>query len=170
MATPLSFRSIMYAILAVTILPVMVACSPGDSDTTQDPGVEARIRPVARFELLAAEPAAAKDETATVTESAPESGEAPPTPEVETAAPAAATRDGATVYALVCRTCHDIGLAGAPRKGDTAAWAPRIATGREALYTSALQGKGVMARKGGNPSLSDDEVKGAVDYLVALAQ
>ncbi|MDR1888912.1 MAG: hypothetical protein LBQ81_05970 [Zoogloeaceae bacterium] len=73
MAAPLSFRSIMYAILAVTILPVMVACSSGDSGTTQDSGVEARIRPVARFELSVAEPApetaVAEDEAATTTES-----------------------------------------------------------------------------------------------------
>ena len=54
--------------------------------------------------------------------------------------------------------------------GDKAAWAPRIATGKPALYKSALKGKGAMPPKGGNAALSDDAVKAAVDYMLAAAK
>jgi cytochrome c5 len=61
-------------------------------------------------------------------------------------------------------------VAGAPKFGDKAAWAPRIAQGKEALYNSALKGKGAMPPKGGNAALSDDAVKAAVDYMAAAAK
>ncbi|WP_291992558.1 c-type cytochrome [Candidatus Accumulibacter sp. ACC003] len=88
-------------------------------------------------------------------------------------APAAADgqpRDGATVYQSVCMACHGTGVAGAPKAGDKAAWAPRIATGTDALVASATNGKGAMPPKGGNASLTDDEIKAAVAHLVGLAQ
>ncbi|MDR3158401.1 MAG: c-type cytochrome [Zoogloeaceae bacterium] len=140
-------------------------------------GAAQRIAPVARFALqgeAAADVAAAASESAqTLPEE--ESVEAP-----AAAASAAATessaapaeKDGARVYASLCFTCHDLGVAGAPKKGDKAAWATRLAAGGEdALYASALNGKGtLMQPKGGNPSLSDAEVKAAVDYLLASAR
>ncbi|MFZ4710306.1 MAG: c-type cytochrome, partial [Zwartia sp.] len=62
-------------------------------------------------------------------------------------------------------------IAGAPKVGDKGQWAVRVATGIEALYQGALVGKqspaGVMPAKGGNPSLSDKDVKAAVDFMVA---
>ena len=85
---------------------------------------------------------------------------------VQAAAPVAAI-DGEKVYKGICFSCHDVGVAGSPKFGDKAAWAPRIATGAEALYASSLNGKGAMPAKGGNPALSDAEVKAAVDYMVA---
>ncbi len=75
--------------------------------------------------------------------------------------------DGEKVYKGLCMSCHDAGVAGSPKLGDKAAWEPRIATGMDALYESTIKGKGVMPAKGGNPALSDDEVKAAVDYMVA---
>jgi cytochrome c5 len=54
--------------------------------------------------------------------------------------------------------------------GDKAAWAPRIATGKDALYKAALNGLNAMPAKGGNPSLSDEQVKAVVDYMVAQAK
>lgn len=78
--------------------------------------------------------------------------------------------DGKQVFDTVCSACHATGAAGAPKAGDKAAWAPRIAQGKEALYKSALGGKNAMPAKGGNPALSDDEVKAAVDYLAGLAK
>ena len=66
--------------------------------------------------------------------------------------------------------CHGTGVAGAPKFGDKAAWAPRIKQGKDALHASALKGKGAMPPKGGNASLSDDAVKAAVDYMVSAAQ
>ncbi|MDR0233352.1 MAG: c-type cytochrome, partial [Zoogloeaceae bacterium] len=73
-------------------------------------------------------------------------------------------------YAQICKTCHDLGISGAPKLGDKEAWAPRIATGIETLHQSSLNGKNVMPPKGGNSSLSDEEVKSAVDYMVAASK
>lgn len=86
------------------------------------------------------------------------------------AADEAAAVDGEKVYKGLCMSCHDTGLLNSPKLGDKAAWEPRIATGMDALYTSALNGKNTMPAKGGNPALSDDEVKAAVDYMVEKAK
>ena len=94
--------------------------------------------------------------------------------QAETVQVAAAAIDGASVYQSACMACHAAGIAGAPRVGDAGAWAERIAQGNETLYTNAIQGlqgqAGVMPAKGGNMSLSDDEVKAAVDHMVAQSQ
>lgn len=89
------------------------------------------------------------------------------------AAPAAAA-DGAekvkTIYTASCAACHTTGAAGAPKLGDKSTWAPRIKTGVDMLYNSALKGKNAMPPKGGNASLSDDDVKAVVDYMVSEAK
>jgi cytochrome c5 len=77
---------------------------------------------------------------------------------------------GKATYDAVCHVCHGAGIAGAPKLGDKAAWAPRLAQGKDLLHASALKGKGAMPPKGGNPSLSDDAVKAAVDYMLAAAK
>ena len=79
---------------------------------------------------------------------------------------------GEKLFGSVCTTCHTAGLMGAPKLADKAAWAPRIAQGKDTLYKHAIggyQGKaGVMPAKGGSQA-SDDEVKAAVDYMVSKA-
>ena len=85
-------------------------------------------------------------------------------------APAATKPDGKKVYDTTCMACHTPGVAGAPKFGDKAQWAPRLAQGIEGLYATALKGKGAMPPKGGSTSLSDAEVKAAVDYMVAAAK
>jgi cytochrome c5 len=77
--------------------------------------------------------------------------------------------DGAKIYAAGCNACHAAGVAGAPKFGDKAAWAPRIAQGKDALYNSALHGKNAMPPKGGS-SAPDADVKAAVDYMVNAAK
>lgn len=81
------------------------------------------------------------------------------------------TRDGAQVYDQSCAACHASGIAGAPKLGDQVQWKTRLAKGTNILYVNALNGisssAGVMPAKGGNASLSDTEVKAAVDYIVA---
>ncbi len=67
-------------------------------------------------------------------------------------------------YKTVCAVCHDAGVAGAPKLGDKAAWAPRIAVGLEKLAQSAIKGKNAMPPKGGT-SLSDEEFTRVVTYL-----
>jgi cytochrome c5 len=80
--------------------------------------------------------------------------------------------DGAATYAAVCSACHGAGIAGAPKAGDKAAWAPRLAQGKTALYKHAIEGyqggKGVMPARGGRTDLTDDLVKQAVDHLIAM--
>ncbi len=77
---------------------------------------------------------------------------------------------GKAVYDTACTVCHAAGVAGAPKTGDKAAWAPRVKTGIEALYASSVKGKGAMPPKGGNLSLPDADVKAAVDYMVGQAK
>jgi len=77
--------------------------------------------------------------------------------------------DGEAVYKKTCKMCHARGMAGAPKLGDAAEWKKRTAQGMDTLYTHAIKGfkgKGMMPPKGGNPKLSDDEVKAAVDYML----
>ena len=75
-------------------------------------------------------------------------------------------KDGKTVYNTVCSGCHGAGVMGAPKFGDKAAWAPRIAQGMPTLVNHALNGIRAMPARGGAASLSDDEVKAAVQYMV----
>ncbi|MBR8655018.1 cytochrome c5 family protein [Achromobacter sp. Marseille-Q0513] len=74
-------------------------------------------------------------------------------------------KTGEQVFAAVCTACHTAGVAGAPKIGDNAAWAPFIKSGYESLLNVALHGKGGMPAKGGNPTLSDYEVARAVVYM-----
>jgi cytochrome c5 len=100
--------------------------------------------------------------------------EAAPAEQAQEAAPveqaAASSADGEAVYKGLCFSCHDTGVAGSPKIGDAAAWAPRIAAGMETMYETSLNGKGAMPARGGNPTLSDDEIKAAVDYMVSQSQ
>ncbi len=81
-------------------------------------------------------------------------------------------RSGEDIYNGSCMACHSTGAGGAPKVGDNAAWADRIATGQAALYHSAVNGvagTGMIA-KGGCMSCSDDEIHAAVDYMVENSQ
>ena len=97
---------------------------------------------------------------------------------LEPPAPAAtgATADlgGEEVYNQACVACHGAGIAGAPKFGDKAAWAERLAQGADTLHKHAIagyQGKaGFMPAKGGRTDLSDESVINAVEYMVAAAK
>lgn len=79
---------------------------------------------------------------------------------------------GEKLYTSTCKTCHETGLAGAPKFGDKTAWKDRIAQGKDVLYKHSIEGytgkNGVMPPKGGSQA-TDDEMKAAVDYMVAKA-
>jgi cytochrome c5 len=92
----------------------------------------------------------------------------------QAAAPAAADAGaGKALYSAACVACHGAGIAGAPKFGDKAAWAGRIAQGQATLYEHAIKGfqgkAGVMPPKGGS-SAPDADVKAAVDYMVASSK
>jgi cytochrome c5 len=83
-------------------------------------------------------------------------------------------KNGTELFQQTCSVCHGAGIAGAPKVGDKAVWAPRIAEGKPTLYEHALHGfqgkSGVMPAKGGRTDLPDGLVKQAVDYMVQMDQ
>ena len=149
MAEQHSSKGIMWATIIVAIVLIAIIYpltdriygSAADASKGNDEA-DVRIQPVAKFELTKATAPAAN----------------------------AAPKDGVTVFNTVCGACHNTGAAGAPKAGDKAAWAPRIAQGKETLYKSAILGKNAMPPKGGAADLSDGEIKAAVDHLVGLAK
>jgi cytochrome c5 len=122
-----------------------------------------------------AEPAApAADGAAPAAAAAPEAA-APAAAATPAAAPAAAAAPasatvaagaGEALYKQACAVCHVAGLAGAPKMGDKAAWAPRLALGLDGLTASVIKGKGAMPPKGGS-SASDADIKASVEYMLA---
>lgn len=93
-------------------------------------------------------------------------GTAPP---AASAAPvvAAGPRSGEDVFNAHCAACHDTGVAGAPKVGDSAAWAPRAAQGIDTLLSHAINGLNAMPPKGTCAACSDDELKGAIEYMLS---
>jgi cytochrome c5 len=79
-------------------------------------------------------------------------------------ASAADESSGKQVYSGLCQACHATGAGGAPLVGDAKAWQPRLAQGVQALYRSAINGKGA------NPTLADVEIKAAVDYMLQMSK
>ena len=77
------------------------------------------------------------------------------------------TLSGVDVYNTVCMSCHTSGAAGAPVIGNKNQWSDRMAKGKDTLYANAINGIGIMPAKGGVSSLSDNEVKLAVDYILS---
>lgn len=71
------------------------------------------------------------------------------------------------IYNSTCMACHATGAAGAPKVGDTGAWAPRIAQGLDTLHNHAISGFNMMPPKGTCGSCSDDDIKAVVDYMVS---
>jgi cytochrome c5 len=74
---------------------------------------------------------------------------------------------GEQAFTQVCTTCHTPGINGAPKIGDHAAWGPRIAQGKEALYLHVIEGKGAMPPRAGT-TWPDATIRMAVDYMVSL--
>ena len=82
--------------------------------------------------------------------------------------PGFAQDTGRFVYEKTCALCHGAGVAGAPRLGFADEWRSRLAAGKAKLYTSALKGTAAgMPMKGGNLSLSDADVRAAVDFMAS---
>lgn len=125
----------------------------------------------AKFAEPGAPAAAAGDSTAPAAAAAPAVAAAPAAAPVAAAAPAGGSNAaaGKTLYESTCIACHGSGVAGAPKFGDKAAWAPRLSAGFDEVLKIATQGKGAMPPKGGS-SASDADFKAAVEYLVNSAK
>ena len=117
-------------------------------------GVAERIKPVAQVDVVSAE---TQREPVKIAVAALPPG-----------------RNGQQVYQATCIVCHGAGIAGAPKLDDKGQWATRIAKGVDTLYASAVNGvqgsAGAMPARGGNPALSNAEVRAAVDYMVARSK
>jgi cytochrome c5 len=158
-----NFSLVLGILVAVTIglfaFSRHVGATRQAAQVTTDPryvtSVEERLQPVARVAV------AGQDNTALEIES------------TAAAMPAAAIpKDGTAAYETACAACHGAGIAGAPKVGDKAAWAPRVAQGKDTLYKHAIQGlngkTGVMPAKGGRTDWPDDLIKQAVDHILEL--
>ena len=104
----------------------------------------------------------------------PEEAAKPAETAVADAGAAAGAADGEKIFKATCSMCHQTGAAGAPIVGNKGDWGPRIAQGSATLHDHAIKGytgsKGMMPAKGGNASLSEADVKAAVDYMVSKSQ
>ena len=101
---------------------------------------------------------------------APEPTAEPGEPTTAAAPPAdtqTSSADGQKIYQASCQACHVAGVAGAPKLGDKAAWAPRVAKGNEALFLSVKNGLNAMPPKGTCMTCSEDELRAAIEYMVA---
>jgi len=150
--------SFLVPIVAIILLVQLVVSHPApDPNAMTDEAIAKRLQPVGRVEFGAADAAAGSKE--------------PAARKPQAAASAASQKpNGKKVYDTTCMVCHATGVAGAPKLGDKAAWAPHLMHGMDGLLQSALKGKGAMPPKGGNPSLSDDDVRAAVEFMVSQSK
>jgi cytochrome c5 len=153
--------------ITLIVMLTQLITSGGDTSKSNpamsDEAVARRIRPVGDVMVDPSQPAAAAPAPAQVA--------AAPAPAAAPAAAASADAGkGKPVYDSACTACHTVGVAGAPKLGDKTAWAPRVKSGMDALYASALKGKNAMPPKGGNMALADADVKAAVDYMVGAVK
>lgn len=163
---PISTRNATLASLMIALGLTMSACSKHESaESKPTEEIAAQQGEIARANHpmpVASQPASFVPPTA---------ASAAATTTTATATPVSADA-GEKLFSSVCATCHTAGLMGAPKLGDKADWAPRIAQGKDTLYKHAIvgyQGKsGVMPARGGSQA-SDEEVKAAVDYMVSKA-
>lgn len=123
------------AVLAALLLAVPSVFAMGSRPAANDEAATARIQPVAKLSLAPAAGAAAKG-----------------------------GRSGEELYKAVCSACHEAGVAGAPKTGDKAAWAPRIGVGLDVLTKTAVAGKNAMPPKGGSDA-SDEELAKAIVFM-----
>jgi cytochrome c5 len=147
--------SFILPVITIMLLVKLVLSQPhADPGAQKAEAVAERIRPVGTFEVGSGGAAKGAAKGTQVAAAGQKSG----------------PMDGKTVYEKTCSACHAAGVAGAPKPGDKAAWAPRLQQGVPALVQSVIKGKGAMPPKGGNAALSDAEVRAAVDFVVSQSK
>lgn len=147
--------------------PEAMESKPAEESMAEAPAMAEEAAPAASEESGGA----MMEEAASAAEEAMAAAEATaPAPMAEAPSGEADMGMGKQAYDQICFACHAQGVAGAPKIGDKAAWEPRIAKGMDTLVMHAIDGfqgtSGVMPPKGGLPSLSDEQVKAAVAYMV----
>ncbi|MBA2080010.1 MAG: cytochrome c5 family protein [Rhodanobacter sp. 68-29] len=162
------FAKLIGGLSVLTVVLILVALAiyrhePKETNPNAQPQVDARIAPVGAVY-------------------AGNTGRAAMQAAAEAASKAAASQvayggstDGKTIYDNLCHSCHTAGIAGAPKLGDKAMWAPRVAQGIDTLVKHAIDGYhgpdgNFMPPKGGNPALTDEQVKAAVTWIVGQAK
>jgi len=141
--------SFIVPVIAIMLIVKLVLGSPSANPAAMDPkAVAARLQPVDQAAATAAAPAAKSAAAAA-------SGGKP---------------DGKKIYDASCMACHATGAANAPKLGDKAAWAQRLKAGTAAMIRTATTGKGAMPPKGGNASLTDAELRAAVEYIISQSK
>jgi cytochrome c5 len=125
------------ALASALAMTASAAFAMGGAPAADDDAVAARIQPVARVEIAGAAPKAT----------------------------ASGNRTGEQLYKSVCMSCHDAGVAGAPKIGDKAAWSPRLGVGLDVLTKTAIAGKNAMPPKGGATDATDTELARAIVYM-----
>ncbi len=167
-------KQLIIVVLLAFILPVVIIImlaqiatsgktAPADSAAAEE-AVAKRLKPAGEVFVDPNAPPPAPAEPVAVA-AAPGAAPAP-----AAAAPAGGAGKGKGIYDTSCAACHTAGVAGAPKTGDKAAWGARLKAGNSALVASAIKGKGAMPPKGGNMSLSDDDIKAAVEYMVSASK
>lgn len=165
-------------LIAVMMMAGLTACSQEAKQETQETAqavaseVKNEAASAADATASAAQEAADKVEAAASKAEEAAKPEEASKPEEKAEAPAAEAKpaesakvDGKAVFEANCKACHGGLIPGAPAVGKKEDWAPRIKQGKDTLHKHALEGFNSMPAKGGNGSLSDDEVKAAVDYM-----
>jgi len=163
-----SFAGLIVALVALTVVLFVVAQIIGGKPsktveaTADAKAVAERIKPVGEL-TVGAVPATKVTTASNAVMDA-----------IIPSANAADENHGKKIYDATCMACHAAGVAGAPKLGDKAAWAPRIAQGADTLHTHAIKGfqgkAGMMPPKGGNMGAKDEDVKAAVDYMVSQSK
>ncbi|WP_188212296.1 c-type cytochrome [Neisseria sp. RH3002v2g] len=159
-------------LIAVMMMAGLTACSQEAKQETQETAQAVASEVKTEAASAADATASAAQEAADKVEAAASKAEEAAKPEEKAEAPAAEAKpaesakvDGKAVFEANCKACHGGLIPGAPAVGKKEDWAPRIKQGKDTLHKHALEGFNSMPAKGGNSSLSDDEVKAAVDYM-----
>lgn len=134
------------------------AGNPSPTNTDQTKVVDTRLAPVGgvyagdtgRAAMLAAQEAAAQAAASQVAYGG--------------------TTDGSVIFGNLCQSCHGTGAGGAPKLTDKAHWGPRLAEGVDTLVKHAIEGytgsSGMMPPRGGNPALTDEQVRATVEWMI----
>ncbi len=148
-----TFLGLMGGLAVFAILLVIVAgkLTSDVSDYKPDEIVLENIKPVGQVYIAG--------------ESEPEAA-----PAADTAVASSGPKSGEEVYNSSCMSCHGTGAAGAPKLGDAAAWAPRIAAGMDSLLANATNGLNAMPPMGLCMACSQEELQGAIEYMVEKSQ